>query len=465
MAYYIISGIMLFIVVVLALKEEARLKSRPNVVLIVVDTLRADRLGCYGHEANTSPTVDLMAAEGVVFENVYAQRSITWPSVTSIMSSQYPAQHGVRDNGEEQPQSLTTIGSVLGHKGYRTAAFLGNMTTANHPGYKEKFPVPNVPTNCERDAWITDRFIKWLHERRDSEPFMAWLHYMAPHKPYQPPREYEMMFDPDYNGKINGLPEVLDPITLNQVDLPARDVEHVRALYDACVRFTNDQIRRVLIALEESNLKDNTIIVFTSDHGEGLFERNHYFYHGCSMYDNCLHVPLIIVWEKKLPGKLAVKDVLESIDISPTILDLLSIETPSSFQGKSLLPFIEDNGSNSTLAYAEWQDKMATIRSDRWRYVWNPDNFRPDGNPYNYVEDERRFGYFIPPEALYDRVAEPTEENNLLGDYPSEVETMRKKLSQWKTSLPWTYYVGKKDEKSMEEIKSLGYINGGKGIN
>jgi len=433
---------------------------RPNIVLIIVDTLRADRLGCYGYDADTSPVIDKLSLDGVLCENVFAQRSITWASVTSIMTSQYPAVHRVRENGAEIDPELNTLAKELGQQGYVTAAFLGNMLTANHPGFQEMHTVPKLSNNAERDVWVTDTAIDWIHSQR-RKPFLMWLHYMAPHKPYEPPEEYWRRFDPDYDGEIDGRSETLDRITLEKIDLPERDVQHVNALYDACVRFTDDQIRRVLSVLEEAGLSEDTIVILTADHGEELYERNHYFYHGCSMYDSALHIPLIIRWPTRLEKGIRTPRLLESMDLAPTVLELLSIPAPESYQGNSFASAFEEQSVPSeakAITFSEWQDKMATVRTDRWRYVSNPEDFRPDGNPYNYVDDDRRNGYFIPTEALYDMNAEKIERQNVIDEHPEIAHELRKETAKWIASLPWKMGSSKISEDSFKEIQGMGYV-------
>ena len=438
--------------------------SKPNLIVILVDALRADRLGCYGYEKPTSPNIDKLAAEGALLERAFVQRGITWPSVTSIMTSQYPAVHCVRENGEAMDLELTTIAKTLSRQGYDTAAFLGNMLTASHPGFLEKFPVPEVNTNAQRDAYISDKAIEWLRNW-NGRPFFAFLHYMAPHKPYEPPEEYLEEFDPDYQGTLDGMPETLDEITLNKVGLSERDVAHVQAIYDACVKFADTQIGRVLEALSDYGLRDNTVIVVVADHGEELYERNCYFYHGCSMYDGVLRIPTVLSWPEKIAAARRVQDVKESIDLGPTVLELLSVPCPESFQGTSFASGIAvENGEESDgiddepMAFSEWQDKMATVRTERWRYVWNPKDFRPTGNPYNYVNDDRRYGYEIPSKALYDLQFESSEKTDVSQRYPEVCHEMERALRKWTASLPWKYKQGRISDQSMKEIKSMGYV-------
>jgi len=434
---------------------------RPNVVLILVDALRADYLGCYGHRTPTSPTLDTLAREGTLCEQVYAQRSITWPSVTSIMSSQYPATHGVRRNGEDMSPDLVTLASVLRKKGYRTAAFVANMLTSCHPGFQDFTATPVEIGNCERDDYVTQQTLNWL-SRNGHERFFVYLHYMAPHKPYLPPKDYETQFDPDYQGWVDGREETLDRITLDKVDLTPRDVRHIQSLYEACVRYTDDRIAEVIEWLDQNGFAHNTLLVVVADHGEELFERNHYFYHGCSMYDSCLRVPLIFRWLGKIPEGVRLSRVRETIDLAPTVLNLLNVPVPDSFEGspftKSLIQGWDEEGTLGGRSFAEWQDKMATVRTERWRYVWNPSDIRPDGEPYATVQDERREGYYIPTAALYDRVKEATESTNLLDSNPKEASRLHAMIGEWTSQLNWTYRPSGIGQDQLQEIQGLGYV-------
>lgn len=434
---------------------------KPNVVLIVVDTLRADHLGCYGHNAPTSPSLDRLAQEGTLCEHVYAQRSITWPSVVSIMSSQYPATHGVRRNGEEVPENLTTLATELRRKGYRTAAFLGNMLTSKHPGFDKVEATPVELGNCDRDEYVTRKALDWLVENSQRR-FFLYLHYMAPHKPYIPPDDYLVQFDSDYQGSIDGHGETLDRITLDKIDLAPRDLEHIKSLYDACIRFSDDRIGEVIDWLDSNGLGANTLVVAMSDHGEELFERNHYFYHGCSMYDSCLRVPLIFRWLGRIPENVRLARIRETIDLAPTILNLLKLPAPDSFEGtgfaKSVLQGWDDEGTLGGRSFAEWQDRMATVRTERWRYVWNPEDIRPDGEPYATVQDDRRLGYYIPRAALYDRVKEATEFTNLMDVHAKETSQLHAAIGEWTARLNWKYSPSRIGEDQWKEIEGLGYV-------
>ena len=316
-----------------------------NVLLITVDTLRADHLSCYGYERATSPTIDELAQGGALFEQAIAQRSQTWPSLTSIRTSLYPHEHGVRRNGQPLEGPARTLARVMQEHGYRTAASLTNMRRAKHPGFEEVF----FFKGDARDLQATRSAIDWLTTAGDTK-FFFWLHYIAPHKPYRPPAPFDQKFGEPYSGDVDGERETLDRITLDKVELSDEDLAHVVALYDGEIAFVDDQIRQVLDVLEASGLDDNTLIVFSSDHGEELFQRNHYFYHSNSIYDSVLHIPWIVRLPDQSDGAAGrrVSRVVESIDFAPTVLDLLALPIPDSFRGESHAGLI--TGSREALA-------------------------------------------------------------------------------------------------------------------
>ena len=433
-----------------------------NVLLITIDTLRADHLSCYGYERSTSPTLDALAAEGVLFEQAIAQRSQTWPSLTSIMTSLYPHEHGVRRNGQRLDGPVLSLAEVMKTHGYRTGASLTNMRQAEHPGFEETF----FFKGDDRDLEATKAAIDWL-EGVGNEKYFFWLHYIAPHKPYRPPTPFDRLFGEPYTGKLGGERETLDQITLDKVDLAAEDLAHVIALYDGEIAFVDDQIQKVLEALESAKLAPRTLIVLTADHGEELFQRNHYFYHSNSIYDSVLHIP----WIVRLPDPSAAKAgrrvarVVESIDFAPTILGLLGLPIPDAYRGESHAALIlGDEGApdEEPAAFSELPWGVMSIRTASWRYVSNPQGSFSRERPYGLVEDARRDGYAIGRQELYDHRNDPGELNELLtsgsGDARSATRRLKERLATW--SVGWTPATAQTeiDPRALEELRALGYV-------
>ncbi len=429
-----------------------------NVLLITVDTLRADRLSCYGYERPTSPTLDALADAGVLFEQAIAQRSQTWPSLTSVMTSLYPHQHGVRKNGQQLETSVPTLAGVLREHGYRTAAVLTNMRRAEHPGFEEVLRFKGD----ERDIEATRAALEQLRDSGESK-FFFWLHYIAPHKPYRPPSPFDERFGEPYFGDIDGETATLDQITLDKVDLADEDLARVQDLYDGEIAFVDDQIRQVLEALETHGLAENTLVFVTADHGEELFQRNHYFYHSNSIYDSVLHVP----WIVRLPGAEGagrrIARVVELIDLAPTLLDLLSLPVPETFRGRSHANLVlggDHTAGDNPAAFSELPWGVLSIRTARWRYVSNPAGAYSRERPYGLVDDARRDGYTIGRRELYERRADPLELVDLLsadagGDAAEELEN---RLAVWQSSWYPETETTEIDAETRRELQELGYI-------
>lgn len=423
-----------------------------NLVLITIDTLRADHLGCYGYSRKTSPAIDTLAGEGTLFINTIAQRGLTWPSLTSIMTSLYPVEHGIRINGMQLKYYKISLAEILKTRGYTCAAFLTNACQATWNGFDYKKKAD------DKDIKITVQAIKWLKSHCDKKLFL-WIHYIAPHRPYAPPMPYKNLFDQDYKGNMNGSSKQLDEIALKKIALSKEDLNHIISLYDGEIAFVDDQIKYLISTIRKLNIKDKTLIVITADHGEDLYQHNFYFYHAASIYESSLQIPLIFNLPGVIPKNIKINKVVESIDIAPTILEILGIPSPRNFHGTSLMPLFKNRDIFLGDAYSEWQDKILSIRTDSHRFIYNPSNFHPiciDGGNYN--------SYVIEQEELYDIKNDPAESANIVKMKPKIAQTLRNKILNWKKKHSWhTDQLKNNDYKIesrlKENLKSLGYIN------
>ncbi|MCP4641500.1 MAG: sulfatase-like hydrolase/transferase [bacterium] len=424
--------------------------SRPNVLIITIDTLRADHLGCYGYGPPTSPTIDALAADGALFTKAFAQRGLTWPSLASIMTSTYPITHGVRTNGVRFPGEIATVATALKEEGYACVALMANAVQQDWYGFDE------VQYVKDQDLCLaTWNRIDALHE----EPFLLWVHYIAPHIPYEPADEYLDRFDPDYAGTYDGERDTLNGITKDQTDLTDEDLAHIVALYDGEIAWIDDQVRDTLKILDHYGIKDNTLIVFTSDHGEDLYQHNRYFDHLASVYDSVLHVPLFFHLPDRMPA-LRCETMIETIDIAPTILDIVGVDAPGSFQGTSLIPLIDGRTLDLDLgpAFAEWQDQIVTVRTEARRYVHNPLEHHP-----RWLIGDTEPRYPIAKEELYDLKSDPAEARNLIDTNPPELPAARAMVNDWIREYRWELneFGGESpevDEELKEQLEAMGYV-------
>ena len=442
-------------------KPAARSATGPgHIVLISVDTLRADHLSSFGYPRRTSPAFDAVAEGGVTFDAAFAQRGLTWPSLTSILTGRYPGSHGVRDNPGWLDASIRTLPEMLQAGGYSTAAFLTNMTSAPNRGLDtlEVFPTTTPGLTRERtaDTLATRAAMAWLSDRGESKPFFLWLHLLAPHASYEPPPGYDELFTPPGEPAFDGQSETLSAITREQRRLSEAELAPIIGLYDGEVALIDTQVDMVLRKLSELGLSQSTLVVLTSDHGEELYERGFYFFHKCSISDAVLHIPLVLRLPGVLPAGRRVGAVVESIDIAPTILELAGLERPPSLQGRSLLSLIEPNGAEGWkgTAFSELGEKVSSVRTARWRYIANP-----LGASVQFLEREGEACYPIAREELYDHEIDPGEQTNVAERYPSVTAEMRRRIREWRQATELARSSKSEiDAETLEQLRALGYL-------
>lgn len=429
---------------------------RPNLLLVTVDTLRADHLGSYGYSKGTSPSIDGVGDEGVRFARLMAPRGLTWPSIATLMTGRHPRSHGIRENGSQFSETPAPLARVLHDSGYATAAFVTNMLTTPHPGFGEvgRF------RGRRRDVAATDELLAWLEEG-PPRPFFAWIHYFGPHQPYSPPAEYAERFATGYAGELDGTTRSLFPIVLERRELAKEQLDHVVSLYDGEIAHVDTLVGRVLARLDALDLAERTLVVFTADHGEELFQRRHYFFHHCSIYDSVLHVPLVMRLPGVLPAGRVVESLAESADVAPTLYELLGVDKPRGVEGESLVARMrgEVDGADDGQAFAELEGSIYSVRTGRWRYVENPRGHAPQGPPYRFADDERRHGYRIAPVELYDHAADPLELHDVSAAEPEVVRRLSKLLEEWKARHPEAPPGPAPSPETRAELRALGYVD------
>ena len=374
---------------------------RPHgVIVIVPDSLRADHLGVYGYPRPTSPHLDALAQRGVLFENAFSQSPWTTPSIASLFTSVYPSVHRLghieSDHGYTavlSPQ-LPTLAEILQQSGYRTAALVNNPSISERRGFSRGFDVfvndekpraPTVPTNASA--------IAMLEEISAGNFFLLW-HILDPHWPNWPPPEFRDFVDPDYDGRFrDGLPrDQVKSLTSGELAVTEEERRHITDLYDGEVRFVDHQIGALFDALDRLDLWDRVTLVVTSDHGESLLERGHYG-HSLPMYEETLRVPLVVYDARLEAGR--VPQVVESIDILPTVRDLAGLPVPPSVQGRSLRPLL-DGQSGVWRPGPAWSEspqfyERKSLRTTRLRLIWGAtgrvlrDGYEPGTDAWNFT--------------------------------------------------------------------------------
>ncbi|MDD5678406.1 MAG: sulfatase [Kiritimatiellae bacterium] len=321
--------------------------TQPNIVLVAVESLRADHVGCYGYRRATSPAMDALAAEGVRFDQAISAASWTTPAVMSMFTSLPPSLHQTVSSSTMLPEGLTTLATELKNGGYQTAAIIVNPCASSKYGFNRGFDVfddssiqlaaglgdLDLNNNSVSDM-VTQYAVKWLKScRRPSLPFFLYVFYFDPHYDYMPPSPYDGMFtDPDYYGDQDGSKIV----RLAGKPLAKADKEQIIGLYDGEIRFTDDQIKVLIDTLRDMNLLTDTLLVITGDHGEEFWDHDRMM-HAHTLYDELLRVPLIIHWPKEIKPKQVVAEQVSLVDLMPTLLDMAGLPIPGQCRGQSLV--------------------------------------------------------------------------------------------------------------------------------
>jgi len=406
---------------------------RPNVLLITVDTLRADHVGCYGYKRIQTPALDSLAADGILYEDAFAQVPLTWPSHTAIMTGTYPFRNGVQDfTGQPLRPEFRTIAQALAANGYATGAVVSSFVLDRSWGlnrgfqfYDDAFAAPQFEQRdlglVQRSAGESvDHALAWLKKTSaGSRPFFLWLHLYDPHSPYHPPEPYLSQ----YNGRP----------------------------YDGEIAYADSQLARMFAWLRANHLYERTLIIFVSDHGESLGEHGENE-HGFFVYAATTRVPLIL----KLPGEKPMSSgsrepaVQETIDIAPSILALTGVSDSitKQLQGKKLSGLPGTSGGNERTAYSETFYPFSS-------FGWSPLRSLVT-RKYQYIE--------APQPELYDLAADPQEKNNLMAgpQLPALAEEMKRALDQViarnGVSSSQSGENGGMNPETAEKLRALGYV-------
>ncbi len=397
-------------------------KPAPNVVLITIDTLRADHVGCYGYKQGKTPNIDVLAADSARFEHAFAVVPVTLPSHATILTGTYPMLSGMHDfSGNKLSSAQPTLASVLKQNDYATGAVIGAAVLDSRFGLNQGFDFyydhfdfnrldeANLDEMERPGNVVADLALDWLGNNWRKK-FFLWMHLYDPHYPYTPPEPYRS--------------------------------EYATHPYDGEIAFADEQVGRLLRFLKEKGIYQNTLIVLAGDHGEGLGEHGEKT-HGFFIYNSTMQVPLII----HLPGESAgqtVSGLASLVDLMPTVLTALGLEVPSQVQGQSLFSELHGDKENNRDLY---QESFLPRLHFNWSELRGTENAK-----YHFID--------VPRPELYDLAKDPGETHNLLGEKKAVAEEMRAKL----TALIREYSAGKEmaektglDPALMERLKSLGY--------
>lgn len=389
-----------------------------NVLLLTLDTTRADRIGCYGWKRAVTPALDALAQSGVRFDRAFCQAPITLPSHAVLLTGTYPPENGVRDNGRYAlGRELPTLAESFRRHGYKTAAFIACQALDARHGldrgfevYDDEMPVSKSGESLyERRAdQVCDKALEWLRRGRQ-EPFFCWVHLYDPHSPFAPPKPYLDMTGDPYDGEI---------------------------------AFMDAHIRRLVDWMRADSLLSKTLIVVVADHGESLGEHG-YGFHALLVYDSIMRVPLMFSLPGRLPANVTHRGIVRVADVMPTILDLMGWDAPPQVSGESFIGALGGEAIPSRQSYGETDFPYENFGWSKLRCLI-----------------ERRFKYIAAPEIeLYDRVADHRELRNLARKHPDIVGSMRQSLAALQQRMHQRdgVLVGM-DAETARALRSLGYV-------
>lgn len=397
--------------------REASPGGRPNVLIVTLDTTRADHVGAYGWTPSPTPAFDRVAADGVLFTHAWTVTPLTTPAHTSLMTGLYPQAHGVRNNGRvRMPDDTTTLASTFASSGYRTGAFVSALTVGRAFGFAKGFATfdddfgddPRGKPKSDRNAAeVTERALAWL-SRPATQPFFAWIHYYDAHAPYDPP--------PPFGERFQGHP------------------------YDGEIAFADSQLGRVLDSLRRAGALENTVVVVAGDHGEGLGDHGE-SEHGLLLYEPTVAIPLAIRAPWVVPKGRRRDDPVSLVDLAPTLAALTHVSFPADVDGRDVFASGPDRAIYAESFFAAYEFAWAPImavRRGNMKWIAAP---RPE---------------------RYDLDADPGELVNLAGKDPGRDAAMSDALARVESS---TRQAGAAagaivDEELLARLQSLGYVGG-----
>ena len=448
----------------------------PNVILISIDSLRADHLGCYGYERDTSPNLDRLAAEGTLFEQPIASSSWTLPTHMAMLTSMYDSVHQVRSRKRRYVLSHPLLAEVLQEAGYDTAGFYAGALL--HPGFGFDSGFDDY-VNCTSYSWAADLGLEEFGERRDEtreaartditsprihekvtgwldgwlareekERFFLFIHYWDVHYDYIPPAPYDTMFDPEYDGSFDFSDfehnEAIEP------NMSKRDLQHLIALYDGEIRWTDEWIGKLFAYLAGKGIYDETLIIVTADHGEEFFDHGMKG-HRKNLHDETVRVPLIVRWPGRVAAGRRVATQVRSIDIYPTIVSSAGLDVPGRALGRSLLGAMAEEAEPLEPAPALIDLKKSrqhhrALRTEGWKLI-------------DIVTDDER--------SFYDLAEDPGERSPIALDAdPRAKDAFARLQKEWLAFEKLALTLTPKgvsaeltlDAKTLAELKALGYI-------
>jgi arylsulfatase A-like enzyme len=472
-------GVFLCAVTLLGGCQRSAPPKQPNVLLITIDTLRADHVGVYGYPLDTTPTIDALAARGVRFADTTVPWPKTWPAMAAMITGKHPQTNGIRLRPRRPlPAENVTLAEVLRDAGYATGAVVANVNLGRTFGFDQGFDrfveswaaeakrltgkarfrnAPGLVKRFTNGRIVTDQGIAALDAlgAGADKPFFLWLHYIDPHGPYVPPPAYASLFagaHPPAPVPLEDLPSYqlqIDPAT----GLVSNDIGFYETQYDREIRSVDDQIGRLLAALDERGLTRDTLVVLTADHGESMDENRYYLEHGNVPYQTNAAAPMIFVLDGRFAPGRVVDEPVGVIDVFATVLALTGTAPPPGVASANLVPALDGDASPPPYVFMEagkYEPFQLVARKGPWKLV----HLR---SPKDRAWLER--AEF----ELYDLSNDPTEQTDVREEHPEVAAELEAALIAWQKSTP--RYTGEArtdleqlDGRTQEMLRALGYL-------
>lgn len=427
----------------------------PNAILISIDTLRADHLGCYGYPRPTSPNLDRFAAEGAIFERAVAESPWTMPSHASLLTGLAPSRHGMLDDMSKLADAIPTLAEQIRGAGVQTAAFVNTPYLDANTGLMRGFDSAR-----NFDIWddrkqrmlsgeaMNDALADWLDEHGD-RPFFAFFHTYDLHSDYLPAARYRAELVRPYDGRFDGRSKTLTGIVLGRLHPTPADIDHIRDLYDAALRQLDDNLGALFADLERRGLLDETLVIVTSDHGEEFFDHGNVG-HGRSLYQEMVHVPLIVRGPGVSAG-LRVEAPVQLVDVAPTLLDWFGAQPLAAAEGRDLAPLWSKAATQPSTApritCSEVGPRKA-VRDFKSHFV-------------GVVEGDLKLVHDLATgrSLLFDLRADPDEKRNLASERTGDVARLRAHVDACRDPRGATRAETDVSPETQERLRSLGYAD------
>ncbi len=418
----------------------------PDVVLITVDTLRADRLGCYGAGLRT-PNIDRLAAEGMLFEHAASPTPETRPAHFTLFTSTYPRDHGVVSNRSTANSDLLTLPEIYAQSGYLSAGFAGCAHFTDAVGAELGFRVFDAPETPQRTAGeVVPKAIAWIESLAPDQRIFLWLHLFDPHMPYQPPPPWDGGGPPETHKAwpIFHWHDLLAAADRNDGNLPRNVFERARALYDGEVEYVDHWLGRFFQALEAAGRWDRAVVALTADHGE-CFSKGVFFDHSQCLNDEAIAVPMIVRYPPRIAAGRRVEAQVELLDVAPSLLRLAGLSVPEEFRGRGLLVRAENPGAgDESYAFFEhpfYSSFAANSRQEvlnRLRSVAGEPTRKIVGDKLQVGARRGPWKYLLrgTEESLYNLADDPGELRNLAAEDGDRRERFRNAVRRWMRDHP-----------------------------